>query len=211
MQKVILFDFDGTIADSFDSMITIINILAEKYHFRKLQDHEINTLRAENVTTLFKKLNVSLLKLPLLARDTKAMQQKQISSIKPIKGITDALAELRNAGFQLGILTSNGQENVLDFLKKNNIDVFTYFSFDSSLFGKDKMIKRFMKKHKLERDQVIYVGDEIRDIEASINAGIKMIAVTWGFNSKEGLVKYQPDVLIEKPSELPFVLKSELK
>lgn len=211
MQKVILFDFDGTIADSFDGMITIINALAEKYHFKKLQGNEINSLRAENVTTLFKKLNVSLLKLPLLARDTKAMQQEQITMIKPINGVKEALIELQKAGFKLGILTSNGQENVQNFLKKNNIDVFTYFSFDSSLFGKDKMIKRFINKHKLDQDQVIYVGDEIRDIEASINAGITMIAVTWGFNSKEGLVKYQPDYLIEKPSDLIHVLKKELQ
>jgi phosphoglycolate phosphatase len=209
MQKVILFDFDGTIADSFASMVKIINILADKYKFKPLDMHEIDDLRHETIQNLFKKLHVPFLKLPLLAKDTKALQMKEIPDIQPIDGIREALLELEKAGYTLGILTSNGRGNVTEFLKKNNLDVFTYFSFDSSLFGKDKVLKRFLKKHKLTNDQVIYVGDEIRDVEASIRAGITMIAVAWGFNSKEGLVKYSPDYLIEKPEELVQVLKKK--
>jgi phosphoglycolate phosphatase len=206
MQKVILFDFDGTIADSFQVMIKIINTLSEKYKFQQIEEADIEKLRGETISNLFKILHVPFIKLPLLARDTKAMQKKEISNIKPIDGIKESLAELEKAGYALGILTSNGRENVLEFLQKNNLDVFTYFSFDSSLFGKDKVLNKFMKQHNLSKDQVIYVGDEIRDIEASFRAGVSMIAVAWGFNSKEGLLKYRPDYIIDKPGELIRVL-----
>jgi HAD superfamily hydrolase (TIGR01549 family) len=208
MQKVVLFDFDGTIADSLDGMIHIINELAKKYNFKPVAEDEIESLRNETVSAMFKRLKVPLFKLPLLAIDTKALQQKQIASIKPINGMQQALQDLQSAGYTLGILTSNGKENVHEFLKNNNLDVFTYFSFDSSLFGKDKMLKRFMKKHGLTPEQIVYVGDEIRDIEASIRAGIEMVAVTWGFNSKEALMKYQPNTVVEKPSQLLTAIKS---
>ena len=63
-----------------------------------------------------------------------------------------------------------------------------------------------MKINKLTPEEVIYVGDETRDIEASKTIPIKVIAVSWGFNSAEALAKQNPDFLIQKPSELLKVM-----
>jgi phosphoglycolate phosphatase-like HAD superfamily hydrolase len=65
-----------------------------------------------------------------------------------------------------------------------------------------------MKINNLSSEEVIYVGDETRDIEASKKINIKVIAVSWGFNSGEVLAKHNPDFLIHKPSELIEVLRS---
>jgi phosphoglycolate phosphatase len=202
MKKIVLFDFDGTIADSVHSIFKIFNILAKKYSFTPIEEKDIDSLRGETVSSLFKRLHVPMYKLPLLAIDTKQLQSKEIPFIKPIDGIKKALDDLKSAGYTLGILTSNGKQNVEDFLKRNDLEVFEYITSDSSLFGKDTVINKFMKKNTVEKSQLIYIGDEIRDVEACKKISVDIIAVTWGFNSKEALQKFKPNYLIDSPSAL---------
>lgn len=190
MIKVLLFDFDGTIADSFASFIEIAGKLAKKHNFPPLPLEELEKFRAEDPRALIKQLKIPFYKIPLLAIDMKKMQQEYIPRIHPFAGLPEVLYELKKKGFTLGILTSNGKENVKQFLKNNNLYIFDYIHSDSSLFGKDKAIRNFLKQHTFSKEDVIYVGDEIRDIQACGKVGIKIMSVTWGFNSKQGLVKY---------------------
>ena len=107
----------------------------------------------------------------------------------------------------MGILTSTSEENVRKFLKKNKLELFDFIYSGSSIFGKHKVMKSLLKKQKLKRKEVIYVGDETRDIEAAKKAKVKIISVTWGFNTKQILKKQKPDFLIDKPKELMKILK----
>lgn len=211
MQKVILFDFDGTIADSVPGIYEIFNILAEKYNFTQIQEKDMDELRGEPVTALFKRYKVPLFKMPLLARDTKTLQMERMPFLKPIAGIKAALDVLQKEGYVLGILTSDGKENVESFLQRYKLEIFQYITSDSSLFGKDKVLHRFMKKYAIAKENLVYVGDEIRDVEACKKISVPVIAVTWGFNSKEGLQQYRPNYLIQKPGELVSVLSKHFK
>jgi phosphoglycolate phosphatase len=87
-------------------------------------------------------------------------------------------------------------------LKQNRITEFDYVVGKGGLFGKDKIIRSILKKRKLKSDEVLYVGDEVRDIEACRKLGIKIAAVTWGFSSKELLEKNKPDFLIDRAEEI---------
>lgn len=207
MVKVILFDFDGTIADSFDSFIEILDVLTDKYHLNKIPPTELNALRSEDAKTLFKKLKIPIYKMPFLARDMKKLQREKMMEIKAHKNLPEVLQELNKLGLMLGILTSNCHENVSKFLTLNNIDVFKYIYDNASLFGKDRAINRFVKRHNLQKNDLIYVGDEIRDIHACKKAGIKIISVSWGFNSRVGLEKNNPDYLIDEPSQILDTIK----
>jgi phosphoglycolate phosphatase-like HAD superfamily hydrolase len=131
-----------------------------------------------------------------------------IQKLNPILGIKEALTHLKDEGNSLGILTSNSEENVSVFLSKHGMeDLFSFIYSGTSLFGKHKVIRKFMKQNYLTPEDVIYVGDETRDIEASKKIHVKVIAVTWGFNSKEALVKHKPDFLIHQPNELSEVMR----
>ena len=77
-----------------------------------------------------------------------------------------------------------------------------------TIFGKTTIINNALKQNNLSSQQVIYVGDETRDIEASKKANIKVIAVAWGFNSHEVLAKQNPDFLIHQPMELLQVIQN---
>lgn len=205
--NVIIFDFDGTIADTFDAIVNITNGLAVDFGYQKITAEELAVLRNLNYREVIKQSRVSILKLPFLVNKVKSELKSQVPHLSPIIGIPDALTELKNHGYELAIITSNSQENVLEFLQINNLEnIFTYIYTGAKIFGKTRTINKFIRKHQLQPQQVVYVGDETRDIEAAKRANVKVIAVTWGFNYKEILAAQQPDFLIDQPSQILDVL-----
>jgi phosphoglycolate phosphatase len=190
VSKILLFDFDGTIADSFENFITVTKELSLTYKFPTLSRDELEKLRSDDARSI-----ISQLKIPFY-------KQMRITDIKPFPDLPEVLQSLKNKGYMLGILTSNGQKNVTSFLQHNSIDIFDYIYCDSSIFGKDKIIRSFLKQHNLSKEEVIYIGDEIRDIQACHKVGIRIVSVTWGFNSQDGLIKHNPDYIINKPPDL---------
>lgn len=206
-KKTLVFDFDGTIADSFINFLEIVQLLITKYNLNPISNEELSKLRDLEANVLINKLKIPFYKLPFLARDMKNLQQSQIKTLKVFKGLPDVLTKLKTLGYSLNILTSNSKQNVKLFIKQNDLLIFDQIYGDVSLFGKDKAILKFIKQNSLSQETVIYVGDEIRDIAACKKAGTQIIAVSWGFNSKAGLIKSDPDYLIDKPSELLNILK----
>ena len=59
----------------------------------------------------------------------------------------------------------------------------------------------------MRKDEVVYVGDEVRDIKAAKRAGMKIIAASWGYNEREALEKYKPDLIVDRPVELIEVVE----
>jgi phosphoglycolate phosphatase-like HAD superfamily hydrolase len=207
--KVIIFDFDGTLADTLDALVIITNRLALEFGYKQTAPEELAQMRNLSSREIFEQSGISIFQLPFLLRRVKLALHKDIQKLSPILGIKEALTHLKNEGNRLGILTSNSEENVSVFLKKHGIeDLFSFIYSGTTLFGKHKVIRKFMKQNNLNTQEVIYVGDETRDIEASKRINIKVIAVSWGFNSREALAKHNPDFLIHKPGELIEVIAS---
>ncbi|BAY45113.1 phosphoglycolate phosphatase [Scytonema sp. HK-05] len=207
-QKVIIFDFDGTIADTVDALVGIANGLAQKFGYIPITQEELALLRNLNSREIIKYSGISILKIPFLVKKVKSELKSKIKELKPISGIKEALVVLNNKGYRLGIITSNSQDNVTDFLKVNDLEnLFDFVYSGVTIFGKTTIINNVLKQKQIKPQEVIYVGDETRDIEASKKANIKVIAVTWGFNSQEVLAKQNPDFLIHEPYELLEVIK----
>lgn len=206
--KVILFDFDGTIADTLDALLSITNRLAGEFGYQPVSQDELAQLKNLSSRAIIKLSGISIFKLPFLIRKVKAELNNEIQGLSPITGIKEALIELKNQGNKLGIITSNSQENVMAFLLKNNLHYLFDFIYSGTTFGKHKVITKLLREENLKFEDVIYVGDEIRDIEAARKSQIKAIAVSWGFNSKEILAEQKPDFLIHQPNELIDVIGS---
>ncbi|MCM0589889.1 MAG: HAD-IA family hydrolase [Gloeotrichia echinulata IR180] len=208
-QKVIIFDFDGTIADTVDALVVIANRLAVDFGFIQITPQELALLRNLTAREIIKYSGISVFKIPFLVKKVKSELKNKIHEFKPIPGIEAALIELQNEGYRLGIITSNSQENVTEFLKINNLDsLFEFIYSGVTIFGKTTIINNVLRQKQLKPQDVIYVGDETRDVESSKKANIRVIAVNWGFNSPEALAKQKPDFLIHQPSELLGVLRS---
>ena len=209
IQKVIIFDFDGTIADTVDALVSIANHLALEFGYAQITPEELTILRNLTSIEIFKYSGIPLFKIPFLLKKVKGELRNRIAELKPIPGIEDALGELKNNGSRLGIITSNSKGNVKEFLKINNLDHFFEFIHTGvTIFGKTTIINNVLRQKQLKTEEVIYVGDETRDIEASKKAHIKVIGVTWGFNSEEALAKKNPDFLIHHPRELVDIVQN---
>ncbi|MGM3305849.1 HAD-IA family hydrolase [Anabaena sp. WFMT] len=208
-QKVIIFDFDGTIADTVDALVTIANRLALEFGYIQITPDELALLRNLTSREIIRYSGISVLKIPFLLKKVKGELKNKIKEFHPIPGIPEALIELKNEGYQLGVITSNSQENVTEFLKCNDLDyLFEFIHSGVTIFGKTTIINNVLRQRQIKAQSVIYVGDETRDIEASKKANIKVIAVTWGFNSAEALAKEHPNFLIDHPGELLEVIKN---
>ncbi|GAA6620208.1 HAD-IA family hydrolase [Scytonema sp. NUACC26] len=208
IQKVIIFDFDGTVADTLDALVVIANRLAEEFGYIPITPEELALLRNLSSREVIKYSGISVFRIPFLVKRVKAALKNKIKELKPISGIKEALIELKSEGHRLGIITSNSQENVVAFLKANELDALFEFIYSGvTIFGKTTIINNILKQKQIKLQEAIYVGDETRDIEASKKANIKVIAVTWGFNSQAVLAEQNPDFLINHPSQLLEVVK----
>jgi HAD superfamily hydrolase (TIGR01549 family) len=208
MTKVIIFDFDGTLADTIDILLSITNRLSAEFGFKSATKEELAQLSNLNSWQILQYSGISIFKFPLLIRRLKAELHSELPHIQLFPGIKEVLLELKKRGFQLGIITSNSRENVLGALEKNGLqDTFT-FIYSGSTFGKHKVINKWLRIENIHTEKVVYVGDEIRDIDAAKKTGIKVIAVGWGFNSQEALAAQNPDFLIERPQELIEIMNS---
>ena len=208
MTKVIIFDFDGTLADTIDILLSITNRLSAAFGFKSATKEELAQLSNLNSWQILQYSGISIFKFPLLIRRLKAELHSEVPNIQLFPGIKEVLLELKKRGFQLGIITSNSRENVLGALEKNGLqDTFT-FIYSGSTFGKHKVISKWLRIENIHTEKVVYVGDEIRDIDAAKKTGIKVIAVGWGFNSPQALAAQNPNFLIERPQELIEIMNS---
>lgn len=202
MIKEIIFDFDGTIADSFGVIMDIFYKNKADLGFENFGEKEVKIYRQRGVKFLLTKNKISFLKVAKILKLGKEQMEEKISEVKAFDKMEPVLNELKKKGIVLGIMSTNSQKNIKKFLKKNKINEFNYVVGKGSLFSKSRILKNVLKKRNLSVDEVLYVGDEVRDIEACRKLGIKIIAVTWGFNDKKLLKKNRPDFLIDKPKEI---------
>ena len=202
--ETILFDFDGTLADTFSSAITIFNKLSTHYHYKKIKEIEVEQLRNLPAREVMRLLNISLFRLPFLVR--RVRKELAHTSPKLVLGWRETLLALKKKGHILGIVTSNTEEHVQKLLTQNKLHLFDFICSSARVFGKGRVIRKLLKRKKLLSEHTVYVADETRDIDAAKKSSIKAIAVTWGFNSEQALIKLEPEAIIHAPKDLLRVL-----
>ena len=196
MDSIILFDFDGTIADTISAGLEIINSHAEKYGYKRL-DGEINT--HFSALQLVKLAEIKLWKLPYLIYQLKKKLSEKADELKPLPEAPILIKKLYDDGYELGILTSNSYKIVKAFLKKYELDsYFTFLKTDVSLFGKKKALA---KSKKVLNKKILYIGDELRDIEACRKNDIPIVSIPWGLNSYDALEEHNPGLVAKNAEE----------
>jgi phosphoglycolate phosphatase len=199
--KTLIFDFDGTIADSFELLLAIFEQIAPRP--QKLTAEEIKQIKGENLRQITKYLKIRRWQIPrLLFRGRKLLSIK-ILSVKPFPAIPGVLKQLDSVGLDMYLLSTNSPDNINKFLKKNGLE--TYFKNiygDIGLRSKASAINRIIKKEHLNRVDCVYIGDEVRDVEAAKKAGVKSVGVTWGFNNAQAIKTADPDITANQPKDL---------
>jgi phosphoglycolate phosphatase len=203
--QLIIFDFDGTLADCLYLSYEIINSLAPEFGHREITEEEMQELRNHGARHIIKVMGISKLKVPFLMDRCRREYRRRLKEVQPFAGLQPVLAGLKARGYQLGIVTSNAEENVREFLGTFGLEYFDFVHGKSSIWGKKKDLRKLLKKMKLAPTDVVYVGDELRDIEAAQANSIPIISVGWGFNTASALRRKGADVLVETVDQLDGV------
>ena len=206
--KCIIFDFDGTLADSFATTLGILNSLAGEFGYRPAAPEEVQELRRLPYREIGQRLGVSMHKLPWIAARVRRELAQSMTGIRPFEGLPEVLDQLRGSGLSLGIMTSNSRRNVERFLAANQLDSFEFISTSTNVWGKRRALRRLLRRRGLAVEETVYVGDETRDIEATKALRMKVIAVSWGYTLAEQLSSEDPDHLIDHPAQLLDLVES---
>lgn len=190
--KLLIFDFDGTLADSFPWFVRIVNQVAEKYRFRRIEEAELETLRGYDARGLIRHLNIPFWKMPFIARHMKHLMAREIHHISLFDGIPELLQDLSRRGVRLAMVSSNSVENIRRVLGPEIASLFQYYECGGSIFGKKAKFRKVLKLSGISESEALCIGDEIRDLEAARRARIPFGAVSWGFTTVEALRAQSP-------------------
>lgn len=188
MKRTIIFDLDGTIADSESVFFDIVNALAPRFGYDPVVSDESGELKKLHLRDfLLHRLGWRIILLPFILRAGRARYHALASQVPVFPGTTEVFRALREQGIRIGMISSSEERTIRTILEANGLAV--DFIMHSDLFGKARAIKKALRKESLSPADTLYVGDEVRDVEACQKAGIQIIAVTWGLNSKEALAQ----------------------
>jgi len=133
--RLAIFDFDGTLADSFSWFLGVMNQIAEEHGFRRIEEHEIETLRGRSARQNFRDFGVPAWKLPRLGRDMRRYMAQDIDRIALFPGVDRLLRELADQGIGAAIVTSNSLDNVRRVLGPENAALIQHYACGVSIFG----------------------------------------------------------------------------
>lgn len=200
--KLVIFDFDGTLADSFPYFLSTVNLLAEKYNFPRIDPENVDQLRGMDARQLMKNAKLPAWKIPLIARSFISLMSRDIHQIRLFEGIADVLKQLSDQGVRLAVVSSNSEENIRRVLGPENVPLITYYGCGTTLFGKQHKFRKAMAKSGVTSGDVLCIGDEVRDIEAAREAAMAFGAVAWGYTHVDALKSHSGIDLFDAPKDI---------
>ena len=200
--RLIIFDSDGTLADTLPWMRSQFNELAEAHGFRRVEPHEHERFRHLHGGALLRELGLPLWKLPRVVSAMRRRMAEHPGEFATFPGIRAALVRLVAGGAQLAIVSSNSRENVERVLGAEDAARITHWACGVSLLGKAAKLRQVVRQSGGPSTGAIYIGDEIRDAEAAAKAGVAFGAVTWGQHGAEALGAQQPAEIFATVQEM---------
>ncbi|QQR78149.1 MAG: HAD-IA family hydrolase [Candidatus Moraniibacteriota bacterium] len=187
MNKTVIFDLDGTLVDIEPVFLRIYNTLAAEFGLAPIRPDELPALRKLHLKqVMFRRLGWRIVFLPRILKRGQTEYRLLVPEVELFPGIQETLTHLRAFGYRIGIISSSERTTVLALIEKFGLDI--DFVYQSSLFGKAAILKETAEKESFALADTVYIGDEIRDIDACRKAGLDIIAVTWGLNDRSALI-----------------------
>jgi phosphoglycolate phosphatase len=202
---LLIFDFDGTLADSAAWFRSILPDLARRFGFRCPDEEELEILRHKPPREVMRILKIPGWKLVLIAVHVRKRAAKA-AAFPLFDGIPEILELLSAKGVKIAVVSSNAEVNVRRALGPELSARVHAWSCGAGMFGKAKHFRDVLGKLRVTPGRALTVGDEIRDIEAAREVGLRTAAVAWGFSMKPALDAAAPDFCFETVEELRVFL-----
>jgi phosphoglycolate phosphatase len=203
--KLVIFDFDGTLADSFPWFSRTINDIADRFHFKRVEPHERDTLRALDARGVMKHLGIPAWKMPFIANHMRKRKAQELDQTRLFEGVDGMLEQLSTAGMLMAMVSSNSESNIRAILGARNAGLITHYECGAALLGKSSRFRRILRRSGMKPADAICIGDEVRDLEAARKAGIAFGAATWGYTLPAALLARGPDLVFHSVDEIAGV------
>ncbi|AWN50248.1 HAD family hydrolase [Methylobacterium terrae] len=207
--RLVILDFDGTLADTFPWFTRVLPAVADRYGFRRPVPEEVEALRALDARGVMRRLGVPGWKLPLIARHMHGLAARDAAELAPFPGIPALLARLRAGGIGLALVSSNREDVVRRVLGPHSAGLIDAYACGTSVFGKARRFRAVLRASGLPSADVLCLGDELRDHAAATRAGLAFGAVTWGYTRAPALAAAGPAHLFATPEAVAAALLPE--
>ncbi len=216
MYKGCIFDLDGTLTDTLESLTYSVNETLKEMKLPAIEDEQCRMFVGNGARVLLEKSlkaagdrNNSRID-EAMERYGRIFGENCTYHVEPYDGIRTMLGELKSRGIKIAVLSNKPHQQAVDVVE--NIfgkGIFTY------VLGQCDDIPRkpdpsgvfvVLDKMHLNADECLYIGDSEVDIATGSAAGVDTVGVEWGFRSKEVLKRAGAAQTIEKPSELLSLL-----
>ena len=207
MKKTIIFDLDGTLVDIEPLFLDILNQMAQQFKFSPILPEERLSLKHLSLKQLvWQRLGWRIIFLPFLLERGRTEYKKRVSEVTLFPGIPELLRDLKNRGYRLGIVSSSRQDTIEAIAARYALPV--DFIASGKLFHNAQSLRATLKREALNTEETLYIGDEVRDVEACRGAKLDIISVTWGLNSKEALMATGAPTVDTREELLALILAS---
>ena len=179
---LVIFDFDGTLADSTAWAIRAVRPLAERFKFKAVTEDEIAMLRGRTSREIMAYLGLPLWKVPLVAAHGKKMMAAEAHAIPLFSGTGDLLRALSAAGLRLAIVSSNSETTIRSILGAELAGLVDHYGCGAAIFGKAAKFKAVVK--------------------AAREAGLACGAVEWGYATRRALADHGPTMMFSAMDEI---------
>jgi phosphoglycolate phosphatase len=208
--SVIIFDFDGTIADSF-AFVSQFALQQAGRPALTLPERQ-REFGGLSIRGMMDKLDKPVWWGLWMFVYGRRVMTKHMGEVEPYPDIVETLRALHAQGHRLYILSSNRNKNVRLFLDNHGLTPYFYRTRgNASLLGKSFALRRLLLRDRLQAADCYYVGDETGDLEAARPLQIRSVAVTWGYNNAAALAAEKPSALVNTPKELLAVFAPKTK
>ena len=216
MKDAVIFDLDGTLLNTLGDLRAATNHALE---VRGLPPHSMEEIRqfiGNGIRLLICRAmpeGTPEAEIDAALDDFKAYYAAHIHDrTVPYDGIPQLLTALRKRGIKVAVLSNkidSASQQLIEYFFPEKTDV---------VFGEHVGVPRkpdptscrmVMQQLGVQPEQVLYVGDSGTDMQTAKNAGLYAVGVTWGFRSKEVLLKYGADVLVHRPEQILQILDSD--
>jgi phosphoglycolate phosphatase len=187
--QLVIFDFDGTIADTFPWLVSVFSIVARRYNFKDFQKKDLESLRTYSARHLFRKAGIPFWKIPFIVKHVLNLMDRDIGKIPMFPEMDRVMYQLAEQGYTLALVTANSRKNVQAVLGPTLCSKIAHFECGVSMFGKTAKLKKVLRQSGVKASTAICIGDELRDAEAAKKAGIAFGAVSWGYTESASLKK----------------------
>lgn len=206
--KLIVFDWDGTLMDSVDHIVSSLQTAITELNLEPKSDNEIKNIIGLGLKEAFKALypqadTSELIELTASYRKRFFQQQKSPSELFP--GVCELIERLLQQNYLLAIATGKGRHGLDKVLKETGFEQYfpiTRCADESHSKPHPQMMFDIIRYYDVDPAETIMVGDTEYDLQMANNASANSVGVTYGVHEKQRLLDCKPLALVNNVNEL---------